>query len=374
MFSGPPKPPPPPAESMVLRADGLVDEKPPVESPGDAMLAGAREYFRLNQYDKAAALYSRVADNKKNPINAIAEARYYEAECYRLEGQYPKAADIYVDLLNKFPQNPYREQAVQHMFDIANYWLDDTRSDMKAYRDQREGKRWCVWPTVFYWDKTKPFLDERGRAIEKLEQVRFNDINGPLADKALFLCGSVKFFEEDYRDADHYFSQIYERHPNSPLAAKALELAIVSKHLSTGGPEYDGRKVAEARKLVHAALESYPELANKKRGELEKQLIFISEQQAAKEYGIAEYYKRTGHAPSAYFYYELVARRYPGTDHAKKAEVQLAELKQKLEKTEHGTSTTPPLPQQPPATAPQSPPVPETAPAPRTLPSGVQHP
>ena len=179
---GVPKPPPAPAESMVLRPDGFVEEKPPVESSCDAMLAGAREYFRLNKYAEAAALYSRVADNKKNPISAVAEARYYEAECYRLQGMYPRAADIYVDLLNKFPQNPYREQAVQHMFDIANYWLDDTRAEMREAKEKQDGKRWFVWPRFFTWDKTKPFVDEKGRAMEKLEQVRYNDINGPLAD------------------------------------------------------------------------------------------------------------------------------------------------------------------------------------------------
>src|SRR5262249_33050102 len=156
--------------------------------------------------------------------------------------------------------------------------------------------------------------------------------NGPLADKALFLCGSVKFFNEDYREADHFFTQIYERHPNSPLAAQAVELAIISKHMSTGGSDYDGRKVAEARQLVHAALDSYPELANKKRDYLMRQLAGISAQQAEKEYKIGEFYRWTGHAPSAVFYYELVRRRYPGTEAARMAEQRIAELRPEAEK------------------------------------------
>ena len=73
-----------------------------------------------------------------------------------------------------------------------------------------------------------------------------------------------------------------------------MELAIICKNLSTGGSEYDGRKVAEARKLVQAALENYPELADKKRDFLMRQLVGINLQQAEKDFKIAEFYKRTG--------------------------------------------------------------------------------
>ncbi len=81
--------------------------------------------------------------------------------------------------------------------------------------------------------------------------------------------------------------------------------------MSTGGPDYDGRKVAEARIMVDTALRSYPELAQKESGFLEKQLGSISLQQAQKDYNTAEFYRRTNRAGSAYFYYGLVRRRYP---------------------------------------------------------------
>jgi outer membrane protein assembly factor BamD (BamD/ComL family) len=335
----PPPLPTPPPETLVLRGDSLVADPTAVQTT-NPQLIGARDYFRRAEYVQAEALYKRVADNKKNPLPEITEARYYEAESLRLQGHYPKAADIYVDLLNKFPQNPYREQAVQHMFDIANYWLDDTRADMRA---ARQGKSWFAVPSWFNFSSTKPLIDEQGRALEKLEQVRFNDMNGPLADKALFLCGTVKFYNEDYRDADHFFSQIYEKHPNSPLAPKAVELAIIAKHLSTGGSDYDGRKTAEARKLVHAALDNYPELANDpdKRKYLVGQLANINYQQAEKEFKIGEFYEHTGHPAPAYFYYEMVRRRYPNTKYGELAAQRSAEVKLKMDKDQGGPPITP---------------------------------
>jgi outer membrane protein assembly factor BamD (BamD/ComL family) len=230
-------------------------------------------------------------------------------------------------MLKDFPAGTYRDQAVRRMFDIANYWLDDTRVEMAEYREKREGKRTFVVPAVFHLEKKKPFLDQEGRALQALEQVHLNDITGPMADKALFLAGGVKFYREDYKEADHYFSQIIEQHKDSPLAPQAAELAIISKHMSTGGPDYDGRKVAEARIMVDTVLRNYPQLAQEKSGFLERQLGSITVQQAEKDFRAAEFYRRTGHPGSAYFYYEIVRRRYPGTKLADLATERMHELR-----------------------------------------------
>src|SRR5260370_441418 len=144
-------------------------------------------------------------------------------------------------MLTDFPSGAFREQAVQHMFEIANYWLDDTRKEMEEYKELREGKRWIVWPEFAHFAKTKPLLDEEGRALEKLEQVRYNDMTGP---------------------------------------------------------------------------------------------------QAEKDYEVADFYRRTGHPCSAYFCYEIVRRRYPGTTYFDRAAHRMEELRVKLEKPATETSAT----------------------------------
>lgn len=355
-----------------------MTEAPPLDpkSP-EGRLAGARELFRRGDYKTAESIFHRLYRNQKNPLPVLEEARYYEAECLRLQGHYPKAADTYVDLLNKFDRTQYKEQALQHMYDIANYWLDDTRKQMTQEREKTDGKRWFVEPAFVSLERSKPFMDREGRAIEKLEQVRFHDINGPLADKALFLCGCVKFFRKDFAEADYYFSQIHERHPNSELASQSVELAIISKHLSTGGADYDGRKVAEARMLVHSAFSNYPELAEKK-DFLTRQLVGITMQQAEKDFKVAEFYERTKHPSSAYFYYELVRRRFPGTPYAEESKIRMASLR---EKHPEGAPAEPS--RQPMKTLPEvkwpwqrkdadvAGPANETAPPPRQLPAGM---
>jgi outer membrane protein assembly factor BamD (BamD/ComL family) len=327
----PPPTPLGPVETVVLRGDQLEPEKPAAEVKGAAELAGAEDLYRRGDYAGAEKLFRRIANNTQNSPQIAEEARFYEAECLRRQENYPKAADVYNQQLNDFHFGVHREQAMERMFELANYWLEDTREEIRQDKEQKEGRRWFVWhgPAV-HVEKTKPLFDTEGRALEKLEQVALNDLNGHRADEALFLIGSVKFYRQDYKEADRYFSQVVDFHPNSRYAPQAMEYAIISKHMSTGGPDYDGRKTAEARKYVDLALRNYV-LPPDKNGFLERQLAGINKQQAEKDFNTAEFYRRTHHDGAAYFYYEIVRRRYPGTPFYEQATARMQELKPKIE-------------------------------------------
>jgi TolA-binding protein len=396
----PPTPPPPPVESFVLRNGILVPEKQPEAKSAASELAGAHEFFRREEYDKAEKLFHHVADNEKNPPAVLQEAMYYRAECLRIQGDLPKASDVYKALLEKFAGNPYRDQAIQRLYDISRFWLQDTWDEMREAQEKREGKRWVVWPRFINFDKRKPFLDREGRAIERLQNVyTYEGRGGPLADKALFLCGHVQWYNEEYHDADISFTQLHEQHPESKFAADAVELAIKAKLMATGGELYDGRKVAEARKLVDDAMRMR-QLDDSRKQALMKLLECISIQQAEKDFQMAEFWRRTGHPGSAYFYYEIVRRRYPGTNAAMRATQRMLEIRSKMQKEEQDKLGPPPegpsrpaeqlpqptrvnnpemapMPQRVPG-APEMAPMPqkvpgatETAPPPRPLPSGV---
>jgi outer membrane protein assembly factor BamD (BamD/ComL family) len=356
-----PAAPPPPAESMTLRGDTLVEEAPPKKDSPDAKLAGAQELFRRGDYGKACDLFHSLRDKKRYTDRIYQESTFYEAECLRLEARYPKACDTYSSLLKDYPNSPFHDQAVQHIYEIANYWLEDTRTRMKQTQEKRDKKRTFVDWQFVHFDKTKPLLDEEDRALEKLEQVHYSDITGNLGfgDRALFYAGAVKFFNEDYRDADHFLSQVHENYPNSPLAQDAIQLAIIAKTLAPGGADYDGRKVAEARALVDTALRNYPELAAKRQEFLNEKLVGIEKHQAAKDLKVAEFYRRRGKEGSAWFYYRLVQRRYPNTDEAKFATKRIDELTVKLQKQGK------PLPNE--RAEPEPPKREETAPEPRRV-------
>jgi hypothetical protein len=128
----------------------------------------------------------------------------------------------------------------------------------------------------------------------------------------------VNFVRGNFDEADHFFSQLVELHPESRWRPQAIAYAVQAKNNATGGAVYDGRKCAEALHLVQMAEASVPEATRDPAmaERMSRARFAIRYQQAEKDFETARYYERTGHAGSAVFYYELVRRRYPGTRYA----------------------------------------------------------
>jgi len=295
-------------------------------------VARGEELMQAGKWREAEKLFNDVAANTYNAILLAEKARYLEAECLRNQRKYPEAVDTYHKMLIDFPGGAYRERACNEIFKIADYWLDDTRAEIQS---DKAGQK-SYLPNVgklFRSDPTRPSLDQEGRAVQALEYVYTNDVNGPTADKALFWVGYVNFYRNNFAEADHYFSLLAEMHKDSPLRPLAVELAIISKNNSTGGSSYDGQKAAEALQLVHHAEATMPEFrTEEKTAFLTRQKLAIRMQQAEKDYKMAAYYERTKHPGSAYFYYEMVRRRYPGTKYADMAAERMNGLRVQAQK------------------------------------------
>ncbi len=296
----------------------------------ESKLQEAEELFTAQQYEKALPIFRTLADNQGNSAVLAERARFMQGECRFMIGQYPEAADTYYKVLADFADSgAYRRDCSARIYQICDYWLDDFRDDL----DKRVAKgeagilRWRPhMPRPL--DRTRPAVDQEGRALEALQRVHVHDPNGPFADKALFWCGYVNFIRGNFSEADQFFSELENQYKDSPLRPQAIALAIQAKNNATGGAAYDGRKCAEALQLVHIAEASVPELTNNPdmAEKLTRAKFAIRSQQAEKDFLMADYYQRTGHPGPAVFYYELVRRRYAGTQYAKTATERQARL------------------------------------------------
>jgi outer membrane protein assembly factor BamD (BamD/ComL family) len=306
---------PDPPENVSVGANGVQQVAMKKElSEAEKMLYGAQELRRRDQLEDAERVFHAIAENKKNPTNIAEEARFDEAECQYSEDKWPDACGTYHRLLMDFQHTPYKEQAIRRMYEIADYWLKDTKDDWQKKVDKRNGvaQKWAM-PVVFNTEAKKPLIDEEGRALEALQNIYTADPSGPYAAPVLFLLGSVNFVNENYKESDHQFTLLLEQHPDSPHTLKALEASIIAKNESTGGSDYDARKATEARQLVTTMLNRYQnKLEPEQIKKLEKTLDGITYQQAEKDYNVAEFYRRQGKMGSAWFCYEEVRRRYPG--------------------------------------------------------------
>jgi len=321
---------PEPPRETVYRAGHWENEGSlqPGTLAGDC--ASAKVLFDRGDYADAEKVYHWLAARARKEKNSdiYEECLFYEAESQFAQRRYPSARETYEKLVKEFPSSRFRSEAVQRQFAIAEYWLNDTRAEMRA-RENKTGWSWSL-PTLVHLEKEKPTFDQEGHAQKVCEAIYVEDPAGPLAPQALYRAGGISFFRERYDESDTYYSMLVDQYPKSPRAAPALELAIQSKISQVRGPDYDSKKLVEARQLVDAALRSYPEL-EEKRETLERTLVAINEQQAEKDFNVAEFYRRTHHPGAAYFYYEIVRRRYAGSSWAAKATERMKELRAKVE-------------------------------------------
>lgn len=255
----------------------------------DVRMAHGEQLYGEGKYDAAIKEFKRVADNQSNNVEMRERARFLQAESRRLMNEYPDAVDTYHRLLIDFPTGAHRATACERMYEIADYWLEDFRKEMDRRSNEKGILRWQPsWPNPM--DKTRPIIDQEGRALEAMENIKTQGMTGPLADKALFWCGYVNYIRGNFYQSDRYFSELVEMYRDSPLRPQALAYAIQSKNNATGGAVYDGRKCAEALQLVHVAEATVPELTQDPAmaDKLTRAKFAIRAQQAEKDFRTAE--------------------------------------------------------------------------------------
>ena len=287
-----------------------------------------------NDLVNAEKMFKKLADNAKNPLDVIEEARYCEAECQLQREDYRNAAATYKRQLKDLHDGKFTQRALEKLYFIANLWLNDTREQAKAYDQQRHGKVWLVTPMpIVHFDHKKPFLDEEGNALQCLETIIEHDRDNKLKEDSLFLLATVKLFRGDYSAADDYYTALWrdKTFKNSPYAVKACKQSVLCKLQVNGGTVYNPKTIEEARKALFDGQERFPELRQEKEW-LDQHFKAINVMQADRDFKIAEFYRASGKPGAAYFYYELVRRRYPGSNYEKKSEEYIAAIRVQVER------------------------------------------
>ena len=103
-------------------------------------LEGALAVFNKGDYQSAEPVFRRLAEppDEFNPVSE--EARFFQAECYWRQRHYPQAAHLYVKALEEHPFGQLRKYSIERLFELANYWLDETREEI----NQRQSGGWSV--------------------------------------------------------------------------------------------------------------------------------------------------------------------------------------------------------------------------------------
>jgi len=274
--------------------------------------------FREKKYDEAAAKFKLAA--KRWPDSDLEEdALFMQAESYFFADRYASACDTYVNLMKKFENTRYLDKVVPRQFAIARYWE----------QHDRVNHHYVVTPNLT--DKTRPWFDTRGNALAAYETVHLNDPTGPLADDSLMAKANSHFLNNEFEDADTYYTMLRESYPQSEHQATAHLLALRSKMRKYQGPNYDGKPLNEAKDLIQQISTQFPGELTEEKAKLHEAERAIRAQLAQRDFDLGEYYAGTRHFGAARFYYNRVQKEYPDTRFSELAQQRIEQYKDRAD-------------------------------------------
>ena len=285
----------------------------PNEQTARGHFADGEKAFRERKYAAARASYEKAALNfPDSPLHE--DALLMVAETYFFEDDYPEAFTGYESLLTKFKRSRHLDTAVKRQFAIGQYWQQQNQEEPRSF----------LTPNLT--DKTLPFNDTRGRALRAFEKVRLNHPTGSLADDSLMATGGSMFAKEQFEDADYFYTLLRREYPQSEHQYQAHVLGIQAKIRSYQGPEYDGTVLEEAKELTEQTLKQFVQMPPEDRQRLQDLYGKILNNLAIRDYEMARFYDVKDYFGAARLYYDRVAREFPQTSVAVKAQERIAQL------------------------------------------------
>jgi TolA-binding protein len=291
---------------------------------GDALFRQAAEKPRDEakaDFAAAAKLFKRASDAL--PGSALQQDAYFMAgESFFFADQLTKAEDAYVKLQKEHPRNRHSGVVGARLFSIAQYWIDFKKS----------GQRDLL--LVNFTDPSRPYLDSAGHGIRVLDQMRYDDPTGKLADDATMAAAMEHLRVKEYLEADQMLTDLREIYPDSSHLFNAHMLGIRCKMEMYAGAAYSGLVLEEADKLIDRTKRIFPNECGEpeNREYLAKAAAEIEYRQAEKLWERARYREKQLQFGGANVYLQELLEKYPETPFAEDARAHLAENSDKPEK------------------------------------------
>lgn len=273
---------------------------------------------------KQAAELFEVAGNTAPGTALQQDAMFMQGESLFFADRFVEASDVYERLQKEFPRNRHIDKVAARLFSISRYWIDVAKAEQTS------------WTPINLTDPKYPRLDAKGHAIRVLDQIRFDDPTGRLADDATLAAAVEYMRQEKYQEADEFLTDLRETFSDSEHLFIAHLLGVNVKLQTYRGPKYSGLALEEAEKLVRQTRERFPDkLASteddfgQRLEQLDAQISFL---QAERLRYRAEYREKRKEFGAASYYYNLLLAKYPNTPHAENARERLAATDEKPRK------------------------------------------
>lgn len=295
----------------VVRAKQLYQE-------GDKLFRLAKSQSKSESkatFAKAAKYFERAA--QAAPKTALEQdSLYMLGESLFFADRLTDATEAYQKLQKQYPRNRHLDQVAARLFSIGRYWIDVAKT--------QDGK----WFTLNLTDAKRPRLDVDGHAIRVLDQIRFDDPTGRLADDATMAAAAEYIRQKKFVEADEFLTDIRETFGDSEHLFHAHLLGIKCKLEAYAGPAYSPLVLEEAEKLVKQTRQRFPDKLSEEnyREMVDKSSAEISRHWADRIANRAKYWEDRKEYRAARGRYNELLLKYPNTPHATSARNRLAQI------------------------------------------------
>ncbi len=202
--------------------------------------------------DKRVDLFAKAAKRFKTAGDAAPgsglhqDALFMQGESLFFANDLNGARDAFETLQKEFPRNRHSDRAAARLFSIGQYWI----AVSKAGGDS--------WYKLNLFDSKLPMRDADAHAVRVLDQIRFDDPTGKLADDATMAAAVEHLRNQRYEQADEFLTDLRETFTDSDHLFLAHMLGIRCKLEVYRGPAYSDLVLEEADELLKQTRQRFP--------------------------------------------------------------------------------------------------------------------
>src|SRR6266699_3829946 len=265
-------------------------------APGEEEISGnAAELFQIGETaekegDRKRAIKAYRTIFKRYPKDALAPGALYRAA--QLEEQqldYLKAAEMFRQLVERYPTSPHFDEAIEAQFRIGEIYL--------------QGKKFKVLGI--------PFGSSMDRAVTIFAAVVRTAPYGKYTARAQFDIGLAREKQGASDAALQAYQAVVDKFPNEPIAVDAqYQIGYIWFTAARTGTK-DFAATTNAKTAFEDFLFHYPN--SEKAAQTRANLQLLERKQTASSYKVAKFYDKQKYYRAAVIYYNEVIRQQPGS-------------------------------------------------------------
>jgi outer membrane protein assembly factor BamD len=307
------------AVTLTLPESGLAaivfqpGKKAKFVAPGDEEISEtALESFQIAQtaekqgdLKRAIRAYKNIV--RRHPQDALAAGALYRmAELQEQLHDYLPAADSFRQLVEKYPNSPHFDEAIEAQFRIGEIYLAGKKKKILGI----------------------PIASSLDRAVTIFASIVRTAPYGKYTARAQFNIGLVREKQHVPEMAVEAYQAVVDKFPNEPVAADAQYQIGYIWFMAARKGTTDLAATTNAKTAFQDFLFHYPN--SEKAAQARANLALLEHKETSSSYEVAKFYDKQKYYRAAVIYYNEVIRQQPGSTESNHAKKRIDELRAKV--------------------------------------------